>query len=157
MKLCGCRFLYFFNLCDIKNEVVFQELELSSPSRRVKQKKHKKKHKILAFKPLLQEIWLKNLTSRAFLKLQHLSFKIKKIPAAGRACRNGAKLNYVHPPMVLSKIFSRSVYVIAPWNWQEKIKLVIPHEQNHAPWLVENGKTVFNKLIQQISLPVSGE
>ena len=30
----------------------------------VKQKKYEKKHEILAFKLLLQEIWLKNLTSR---------------------------------------------------------------------------------------------
>ena len=55
VKLCGCRFLYFFSLCDVKNEVVFLELELSSP-KGVKQKKLEKKHELLAFKPLLQEI-----------------------------------------------------------------------------------------------------
>ena len=60
MKLCGCRFLYFFSLCDIRIEVVFLILEHSSP-REVKQKKHKKKQ-ILVFKPLLQEIKLKNMT-----------------------------------------------------------------------------------------------
>ena len=62
-KLDRCRFLYFLSLCDVRNEVVFLILEHSS-LRGVKQKKHKKKHKILAFKPFLQEIRLKNLTSR---------------------------------------------------------------------------------------------
>ena len=38
-----------------------------------------------------------------------------------------------------------------------KIKSEIPREQNYAAWLVKNGKTVFSKLTQKISLPVSGE
>ena len=97
---------------------IFLGLQLSTP-RRVKQIKHDKRHEILAFKSLLQEIWLKTLTSRNFLKLQHLSFKLKKIPAT-EPCRNGAKLNYVHPSMVLSKVFDRSIYVIAMWNSKEK-------------------------------------
>ena len=63
VKLRGGRFLYFFSLCDVKNEVVFLLLEHSS-LRGIKQKKHVKKREILAFKPLLQEIRLKNLTSR---------------------------------------------------------------------------------------------
>ena len=67
------------------------------------------------------------------------------------------KLNYVHPPMVLSKIFDRSIYIIATWNSQRKIKLTMPCEQYHQPWLVKNDKTVFGKLTQQISLSVSGE
>ena len=46
-------FCIFFSLCDVKNQVVFLILEYSS-LRGVKQKKHE----ILAFKPLLQEIWL---------------------------------------------------------------------------------------------------
>ena len=50
----------------VKNEVVFLELEFSSP-RGVKQKKYEKKHEILAFKPLLQEMLLKNLTSRKLI------------------------------------------------------------------------------------------
>ena len=41
-----------------------KEIIEHSNLRGVKQKKHKKKHEILAFKPLLQEIRLKNLTSR---------------------------------------------------------------------------------------------
>ena len=63
VKLRGCRFLYFFSLCDVRNEVVLLLLEHSSP-RRVKQKKHVKKREILAFKSLLQEIQLKNLPTR---------------------------------------------------------------------------------------------
>ena len=59
----GCRFLYFFSQYDVGNEAVFLLLENSS-LRGVKQKKHEKKHEILAFKPLLLEIGLKNLTSR---------------------------------------------------------------------------------------------
>ena len=95
----------------------------------LKWKKYKKKHEILAFKPLIQEIWLKNLTSRKFFRTLevHLSFKIKK--------KN----------------------VMAMWNSPEKIKSAIPHEQNHMPWLVKTSKTVFSKLTWQISLPVSGK
>ena len=59
----GCRFLCFVSLCDVRNEAVFLLLEHSS-LRGVKQKKHVKKREILAFKSLLQEIRLKNLTSR---------------------------------------------------------------------------------------------
>ena len=80
----------------------------------------------------------------------------KKIHAA-EACRNGAKLNYVHPPMVLSKIFNRSIWGIAMWNSWEKIKLAIPCKENYVTWLVKNGKTVFSKLTRKISLSVSVE
>ena len=47
----------------IGNEAVFLILEHSSP-KGIKQKKHKKKHEIVAFKFLLQEIQLKNLSQR---------------------------------------------------------------------------------------------
>ena len=57
---------------------------------------------------------------------------------------NGAKLNYTQPPMVLSKIFDRSIQGIAMCNSQEKIKLAIPCEQNYTAWLVKNSKTVFS-------------
>ena len=63
VKLRGCRFLYFSSLFDIRNEAVFLILEHST-LRGVKQRKHKKKPRILAFKPLLHEIQLKNLTIR---------------------------------------------------------------------------------------------
>ena len=60
-----------------------------------------------------------------------------------KAYRNGAKLNYIHSPMVLSKFFDRSIQGIATWNSREKIKLAIPHDQNYGPWLVKDGKAVF--------------
>ena len=65
IKLYGCRFLYFFGLCEVRNKTVFLILEHSSP-RGVKQKKHKKRHEMLAFKPLLQKIGLKNWLSESF-------------------------------------------------------------------------------------------
>ena len=49
-------------LCDVRNEV-FLILEHSN-LKVVKQKKHVKKREIFTFKPLLQEIRLKNLTIR---------------------------------------------------------------------------------------------
>ena len=60
------------------------------PQGGIKQKKHVKKREILAFKPLLQEIWLKNLTSRKIFWKNNTE-----------VYQNGAKLNYIHPPMVL--------------------------------------------------------
>ena len=55
------------------------------------------------------------------------------------------------PPMVLSKIFDRSISGRATWNSQEKMKSVKPPEQNQVAWLVKSGKTVFSKLTQNIS------
>ena len=49
---------------------------------------------------------------------QHLSFEIKKIHA-------GVKLNYVYPPMVLTKIFDRSIKGIATENYPKKISKLI--------------------------------
>ena len=42
-------------------------------------------------------------------------------------------------------------------KFKEKIKSAIPREQNCVTLLVKNGKTVFSKLTQKISLLVSGE
>ena len=69
----------------------------------VKQKKHTKKHGSLTFKPLLQEIQLKNL-SESFSKA--LTFKLwnKKMHAA-ETYRNGAKLNYIYPYGFLTNIW----------------------------------------------------
>ena len=58
-------------------------------------------------------------------------------------------------PMVLPKIFNRSIQGIAMGNLWEKIKSAIPRYQNCAAWLVKND-TVFSKLMLKISLPVSG-
>ena len=59
-------------------------------------------------------------------------FEIKKIHTA-QAYQNGVKLNYIHPLQFYKKIFNRSIQAIAKWNSQEKIKSIIPHEQN--TWL----------------------
>ena len=62
----------------------------------------------------------------------------KKIPAV-EACRNGAKLNYVHPPMVLSKIFDRSINSHVNFTgknkvdctmWAESCALISQKQQN---------------------------
>ena len=63
MKLRECRFLYFFSLCDIRNEAVFLILEHFSLTV-VKQKKQKKKNEILAFKPLFTRDPIENMTIR---------------------------------------------------------------------------------------------
>ena len=59
MRLCGCRFLYLFSLCDVRDEVVFLILEHTS-LRGLNRNKNVK----MTFKNLLQEIQLKNLTIR---------------------------------------------------------------------------------------------
>ena len=64
MKHRGCRFFYLFGLCDVRNKVVFLILEHSCF--------WGLKYKILAFKPLLQEIRLKNLTSRKLFSSSHI-------------------------------------------------------------------------------------
>ena len=56
VKLRGCRSLYFFSVCDVRNEVAFLILEHSSLRQGLNEKTNKKKHEILDFKPLLQEI-----------------------------------------------------------------------------------------------------
>ena len=89
----------------------------------LKLKKHEKKHEISAFKSLLKDLIEKSGQQKAFLKLQHLSFKMKKKLPAAEAYRNGAKLNYVHPRMVLAKVFKRSIHVITTWNSREKNKV----------------------------------
>ena len=75
--------------------------------------------------------------------------KLKKKNTYCRSLPKWSKI--IYPPMVLSKIFGRSIQGIATWNSREKIKLVISHEQNYATWLVKNDKTVFSKLKWKIS------
>ena len=66
-------------------------------------------------------------------------------------------MNYVHSPVVLSKIFDKPILGIATWNLRGKIKSEIPREKNYVSWFVKNGKTVFSKLTRKISLSISGE
>ena len=154
MKLHGFRFLYFFSLGDIRNEAVFLLLEHSS-LRGVKEKKHKK-HKILAFKPILQEIQMKNLTSRKIFWSTNIKFWNKKNTYC-RSLPKWSKIELYSPPYGMIKNLWQSIQGIATWNSREKIKSAIPREQNYVAWLVKNGKTVFSKLTRKISLSVSGE
>ena len=63
-----------------------------------KQRKHKKKHAILAFKPLLKEIRLQNLTlSESFSEALTPKLWNKIKTHAAKTYRNGAKLHYIPP------------------------------------------------------------
>ena len=76
MKLCGCRFLYFFSLWDVRNEVVFLFLEHSS-LRGGKQKKHVKNMKFWSYnkrsnwKTSLAERFSEALTSKLWNKKKY--------------------------------------------------------------------------------------
>ena len=67
----------------------------------IKQEKHEKKHEIFAFKLLLEEIQLKNLTIRKIFK--------KKKNTCCRILQKWSEIELYPPPMVLSKIFDRSI------------------------------------------------
>lgn len=153
VKLCGWRFLYFFSLCDGRNKAVFLKLEHSS-LHGVKQKKHKKKHENLVFKPLLQEIWLKNLTIR---KLFWSSKFSKRKKHATKSYRNWiSKLNYVQPTIILSKIFDIHLQD-SHRKFLDQMKYTIQHEQNCVASLFKKSKAVFKKLQWKISSSVWGE
>ena len=76
MKLCGCRFLYFFSLWDVRNEAVFLFLEHSS-LRGGKQKKHVKNMKFWPYnkrsdwKTSLAERFSEALTSKLWNKKKY--------------------------------------------------------------------------------------
>ena len=125
VKLCGWRFLYFFSLCDGRNKAVFLKLEHSS-LHGVKQKKHKKKHENLVFKPLLQEIWLKNLTIR---KLFWSSKFSKKKKHATKSYRNWIMFN---PQSFYQKSLT-SIYRIATGNFW--IKWSTQYSMSKIVWL----------------------
>ena len=155
MKLRGCRFLFFFSLCDVRNEAVLMILEHSS-LRGVKEKKNEKNMK---FWPLTSyykrsnwKTWLSERSSEA------LTSKLwNKKNTCCRSLQKWSEIELYSPPMVLSKTFNRSIQGIATWNSKEQIKSAILHEQNYAAWLIKSGKTVFSKLTRKICLSVSGE
>ena len=155
LKLRGCRFLFFFSLCDVRNEVVFMILEHSS-LRGVKEEKNVKN---MTFWPLNSyykrsswKIWLSERSSEA------LTSKLwNKKNTCYRSLQKWSEIELYSPPVFLSKSFNRYIQGIATWNSKEKIKSAILHEQNYAAWLVKSGKTVFSKLTRKIYLSVSGE
>ena len=87
VKLSGYRFLYFFSLFDVKNEVVFLELELFSP-RGVKQKNMRKNlifwplnpyYKISDWKTWLAESFPETPTSKLQNKRKYLLLKLAEM------------------------------------------------------------------------------
>ena len=98
VKLRGSRLLYFFSLCDVMKEAVIRFLKHSS-LRGVKQKKYEKKYEILAFKLLIQEIRLKNLTSKTiFWSSNNLNLEIKKKKKSYRSLQKWSEIElYSHP------------------------------------------------------------
>ena len=127
LKLCGCRFLYFFSLCDVRNKVVFLIPEHIS-LRGVKQKKQD----ILAFKPLLKEIQLNNQLSERFSEALTSKFWNKK----KTCCRSLQKLSKI-------ELCSPS------WFYQNSSTIHLRDNQVKL-----NGKTVFSKLTQKIYLSI---
>ena len=155
VKLRGCRFLYFFSLCDVRNKAVFLLLEHSSP-RRVKQKKYVKNVKFWPLNPyykrsdwktLLAESFSEALTSKLWNKKKYILPKLTEME------RNWIIFTPYGTIKNLWQIHSRDCHV----EFTAKIKSAIPREQNYAAWLVKNGKTVLSKLTRKISLSVSGE
>ena len=69
-----------------------------------------------------------------------------------------SKFKLYSPPYSLIKNFWQiHLRERAMWNLREEIKSVKPCEQNYVAWLVKNSKKVFRKLMQKMSLSVSGE
>ena len=124
VKLCGCRFLYFFSLCDVRNEVVFLLLEHSS-LRGVKQKE---KREILAFKPLLQEIWLKNLTSRKIFEALTSKLWNKKKYILSKLTEMEQNWIIFTPYSLIKNLWQVHSRDSHMWNSREKIKSAIPRE-----------------------------
>ena len=124
VKLCGWRFLYFFNLCHVRNEAVFLILEYSS-LRGVKQKKHQKKLWPLDpyYKRSDWKTWLSERSS------EPLKSKLWKKIHAVEVYQNRVKLNQIHPPMDLSKIFSRSKS-----SWDSHVKFKGKNKVSHTRW-----------------------
>ena len=147
--------LYFFSLCDVRNEAVFMHIEHSS-LRGVKQKKHLKKNvKFWPLNPYDKRSDWKTWQAERFS--EGLTSKLwNEKNTYCRSLPKWSKIKLYSPPYDLIKnlwqIHSRDSHV----EFTGK-KSAIPHEQNYVAWLVKNGKTVFSKLTRKISLSVSGK
>ena len=148
MKLHGCRFMYFFSLCDVRNEVVFLILE-HSQTWGVKQKKNMRKNT----KFCLLNTYYKRFNWKTWLSETFSEALISKLWNKKNTCCQSLK------KWSETELYSLpyGIQGIATWNSQEKIKLAIPCEQNYVAWLFKNRKTVFSKLIWKIYLSVSDE
>ena len=77
---------------------------------------------------------------------------------ADEAYRNGLKLNYVQPPMILSKI-SHIIFHLkdSHMKFMGQNEVDNTSVQNCMTWLAKKGKTVFSKVTKKIYLSVSGK
>ena len=77
---------------------------------------------------------------------------------ADEAYRNGLKLNYVQPPMILSKI-SHIIFHLkdSHMKFMGQNEVDNTSVQNCMTGLVKKGKTVFSKVTKKIYLSVSGK
>lgn len=100
---------YFFSLCGRRNEAVFLIVECSSPSG----VKRKTTRKIMFDKFWFLSIYYKRFDLKTWLSERFpeaLPPKLwnKKI-ICSRSLQNEENINYVQPPVVLPKIFDRSI------------------------------------------------
>ena len=121
VKLQGCRFLYIFSLCDIRNEAVFLILEHAS-LRGLNRKNMRKNMKCWSL-----SLYYKRSDWKSWLSERFSETLISKLRNKKNTCRRSlqkwSNIELYSSPMVLLKIFDRSIYGIATWNSQEKIKV----------------------------------
>ena len=157
VKLRRCRFLYFFSLCDVRNEAVFLLLEHSSP-RGVKQKKHVKNVKFWPLNPYYKRSNWKTKLAERYSEVVTSKLWNKKIHIYCQSLPKWSEIElYSLYGMIKSlwHIHSRDRHV--EFTGKNTTWSAIPREQNHVAWLVKNDKTVFSKLTWKISLSVSGK
>ena len=110
----------------------------------------------MAFKPLLQEIRLKNWLSESFSEALTSKLWNKQkymLPKLTEMERNWITFTPYGFIKNLRLIHQRESHM----RFTGKMKAAIPCEQNYVAWLVKNDKTVFSKLTREISLSVSGK
>ena len=150
LKLCGCRFLCFFSLLDIRNEALFLILEHSGIMGL-----NRKNMKFCPLNPYYKRSDLKTCLSERFSeaplsKLWNKKYMWPKVTEM--------EWNWIMFTPLGGFIKNlRSIYRIAMWNSHDKIRPTILCEQNFMVWLVKKGKTVFNKLLQQVPFSVSAK
>ena len=162
VKLHGGRFLHFFSIIWCQERSGLSDYRTFQPRGGGGrgwggQKKHKKKHDILAFKPLLQEIWLKK------------TWLAERFSEALRS-KLWNKRRYMLPKLTKME---QNWIIFTPYGFMKDLRQIHQRDSHmkftgknkvgnttwaklHA-WLVKNSKTVFSKLTQKIYLSVSSE
>ena len=149
----GCRFLYFFSLCHIRNEAAFLTLEHST-FKGVKRKKHEKNMTFCLLNPYYKISEGKTWLSERFSEAPTSKLWNKKIYICCRSLQKWSEIELYSPPYGYIKNLRQ---IQLRGNSREKIKSAIPRVQNYTTWLVKNGTIVFGKLKRKISLLISGE